>query len=170
MSDARAGRLPLAQYASKHGVLACLLLSSFCLLPRSKWPYALPTDRPPLDRPEWEFLVPLTVNPVRSMVYDILGISFCVLWWAPSLRTWWSPVRLTDRDARVRQTLKVSQNHLLLCSSTDMTTALFGSDCDDFDIDDHHHRDQFRIRRQSREVCSYRPHALMPAMLLRRFC
>ena len=121
MPVTRTGQLPLAQYASKQGVLTCLLLSSFCLLPRSKWPYALPTDRPALDRPEWRFLVPLTVDPIRSMIYDIIGTVFCVLWWAPTLRTWWSPDRLADRDARARQTLKVSRCGLDLSLSTALT-------------------------------------------------
>jgi hypothetical protein len=147
MPITQSGNLPLAQYASKQGVLACLLISSFCLLPRSKWPYASPTDRPPLDRPEWPFMTPITANPVRTMIYDVLGVSFCMLWWAPSLRTWWSPERLADRDARVRQTLNVSPNPRHLSTSINDSVALLGSDPGDSRIKSRHYSSHLHIGR-----------------------
>lgn len=108
MATAQSSRLPLDQYAAKQGVLTCLLLSAFCLLPRSTWPWA-PSSKPPsMDRPEWDFLIPITSNPRRTMAYDILGVSLCMMWWSPTLRQWWSTERLTDRDARAKQTLMVS--------------------------------------------------------------
>jgi hypothetical protein len=108
MSTAKQGHLPLAEYASKQGVLAPLLLGSFCLLPRSTWPTIFPIDRSSLDRPEWQFLSPITADPLKSMVLEVIGVAFCMLWWAPTLRSWWSPERPKDRDARARQTLWVS--------------------------------------------------------------
>lgn len=145
MPTTKSDNLPLAQYASKQGVLACLLISSFCLLPRSKWPFALPIDRAPLDRPEWPFMIPITANPVRSMLYDVLGVSFCMLWWAPTLRTWWSPERLADRDARVRQTLNVSSNRRRSSTRADDPLALLGSEFNDSCIDPYHYSSDLRI-------------------------
>jgi hypothetical protein len=128
MTVSKSVHLPLGQYASKQGVLACLLLSSYFLLPRSKWPYPAPTDRPPMDRPEWRFLVPITASPIRSMVYNVIGAMFCVLWWSPTLRTWWSPERLADRDARARQTLNVSRTRALVSNVVDTYVALYGGE------------------------------------------
>jgi len=147
MPTTKSGHLPLAQYASKQGVLTCLLISSFCLLPRSKWPYAPATDRAPLDRPEWPFLTPITANPVRSMLYDVLGVSFCMLWWAPTLRAWWSPERLADRDARVRQTLNVSSKRRHWSTSADNPVALLGGDFDDSCIESHLYSSNLHIGR-----------------------
>jgi len=152
MPTTKSGHLPLAQYASKQGVMACLLVSSFCLLPRSKWPYALPTDRPLLDRPELPFLMPITANPVRSTLYDVLGVSLCMLWWAPTLRSWWSPERMADRDARVRQTLNVSHNHRHLWSRFVDAVAFPRSNFNDSRFESLRHNSNLHAGRELREV------------------
>lgn len=100
--------LPLPQYLSAQGVLACLLISSIVFLPRSTLFSISPTSVTSLDRPEPVWLQSLTSDPAKTALWDVIGVSACMLWWSPSLRSWWNPTKSVNKEDRVRETLHVS--------------------------------------------------------------
>lgn len=100
--------LPLPQYIASQGVLTCLLLGSVFLLPRTTSFTVYPLPQTSIDRPSHPFLTVVTDDPAKTMLCETIGAAICMLWWAPSLRAWWSPGKSSNKHERVRETLSVS--------------------------------------------------------------
>lgn len=101
---------PLATYLSTHLLLSALLLFSFAFLPRSDafWRAPIadagsengaghPRQTVSADRPEHPFLTPITSDPFKSLVFQVLGVAVCMLWWSHHLRGWWRSEKLRGR-------------------------------------------------------------------------
>lgn len=96
---------PLASYFSVHSLLSAFLLFSFGFLPRSEafWRQedvaAASGSRQTVsvDRPEHPFLTPITSDPFKTMVLQVIGVGFCMIWWSGHLRSWWSVVKSNER-------------------------------------------------------------------------
>lgn len=99
--------LPVAQYIGAQGVLACLLIASVVLLPRTTSFSVSPVPQTSLDRPQYLWLDPITSDPAKTMACDVAGVTVCALWWAPSLRAWWAPEKSADKSQRVHETMRV---------------------------------------------------------------
>lgn len=103
--------LPLPQYLANQGVLTCLLLASSLWLPQTSHFKMYPIVQTSTDRPGPMFLSAITTDPAKTMICDLTGIMVCMLWWTPTLRSWWSTGKATERRERVQETLHVSHCH-----------------------------------------------------------
>jgi hypothetical protein len=103
--------LPLPQYLANQGVLTCLLLASALWLPQTTRFQISPVKRTSTDRPEPPFLAAITADPAKTMLCGLAGVMTCMLWWTPTLRSWWSTHKATERQERVQETLRVSINY-----------------------------------------------------------
>jgi len=96
---------PLASYFSLHLLLTAFLLFSFGLLPRSDafWRNENASENGgskqtvSVDRPEHPFLTPITSDPFKTMVLEVIGVGFCMFWWSGHLRSWWSVAKRNER-------------------------------------------------------------------------
>jgi hypothetical protein len=98
---------PLAQYLSLHLVLSIFLAFSLGFLPRSQawldsvlpesWSIGKATAGVKqvisADRPEHEFLTPLTANGTITLAWTCAGLVVCMTWWGAHLRRWWTAFR-----------------------------------------------------------------------------
>ncbi|KAG8930893.1 hypothetical protein FRC02_003499 [Tulasnella sp. 418] len=83
---------PYAQYSSLLGTQALLLIFSALFLPRST-PHLfgldfLPEQKTSRDRPQHEFLQPLTASPELTLGWVCLGVGLVIPWWAGYMRIW----------------------------------------------------------------------------------
>lgn len=99
----------LPQYLASQGVLACLLVGSVFLLPRTSSFSISPSTHTSLDRPTHPVLLPVVADPAKTMMCVTAGSAICMLWWAPTLRAWWNPIKSSKKEERVRETLNVSE-------------------------------------------------------------
>lgn len=102
---------PLAQYLSLHLVLSAFLLFSFTALPRSQpWLDGVlgrtsrsAGQKVSADRPEWEWMTSVTVDPVITMGWTCAGLALSLGWWSVHLRRWWVATRLAENpEARAQ--------------------------------------------------------------------
>ncbi|ORX40910.1 hypothetical protein BD324DRAFT_647814 [Kockovaella imperatae] len=82
--------LPLAKYASNVVFLSFLLGSTTLFLPRTSVSTGM-VQRSSADRPEHPFLMPLTLDPLRTMLWQTGGTMVVMAWWGTRLRAWWFP-------------------------------------------------------------------------------
>lgn len=136
---------PLAQYLSLHLVLSIFLLFSLGFLPRSQtWlEGVLPaswTEKAAngavkqvisADRPELEFLTPLTANVVVTLSWTCAGLVVCMTWWGAHLRRWWVAFRQSegkvaqDDTVLVRSSLLRAEHVLTLHAGSAKSTARY---------------------------------------------
>jgi len=96
---------PLASYLSVHLLLSSFLLFSFGFLPQSDAFWRSPSSEATgahkqtvsADRPEHPFLTPITSDPFKTMIFEVIGASFCMVWWSGHLRSWWKVARSNER-------------------------------------------------------------------------
>ncbi|KAJ9117759.1 hypothetical protein QFC20_000037 [Naganishia adeliensis] len=127
---------PLAQYLSLHLVLSIFLLFSLGFLPRSQtwlegvlpasWTAKEATGGVKqvisADRPEHEFLTPLTANVVVTLSWTCAGLLVCMTWWGAHLRRWWVAFRQSEGKVGQDDTVTAAQKALL---ATLAGTAIF---------------------------------------------
>jgi phosphatidylinositol glycan class F len=81
--------LPLAQYLSLIGTHTLLLLFCMTLMPRSTLLFMdLPPQASSQDRPQAEWMAPITVLPSWSVGWMCIGAAAVQIFWARRLRTW----------------------------------------------------------------------------------
>ena len=81
--------LPLAQYVSLIGTHSLLLLFCMILMPRSTFLFMdLPPQASSQDRPQAEWMAPVTVLPSWSVGWMCVGAAAVQTFWARRLRTW----------------------------------------------------------------------------------
>jgi hypothetical protein len=81
--------LPLAQYVSLIGTHTLLLLFCMILMPRSTSLFMeLPPQASSQDRPQAEWMAPVTVLPSWSVGWMCVGAAAVQTFWARRLRTW----------------------------------------------------------------------------------
>jgi hypothetical protein len=103
---------PLASYLSIHLLLSTFLLFSFGFLPQSEAFWRRPSQGDDAinkqvisaDRPEHPFLTPITSDPIKTMVLEVIGVSFCMVWWSGHLRSWWRLAKSMEKKASVGDT------------------------------------------------------------------
>jgi len=96
---------PLASYLSIHLLLSSFLLFSFGFLPQSDAFWRNPSSGAQgalkqtvsADRPEHPFLTPITSDPFKTMIFEVIGASFCMVWWSGHLRSWWKVARSNEQ-------------------------------------------------------------------------
>ncbi|KAF8336581.1 GPI biosynthesis protein family Pig-F-domain-containing protein, partial [Cantharellus anzutake] len=106
---------PLAQCVSILGTYSLLLLFTAFFLPRSSiyLGIELPEPRTSLDRPQAEFLKPLTSKPALTITWMVLGAAMVAMWWSGWVRAWWLSERgatTEDTEQRVREKLASMRN------------------------------------------------------------
>lgn len=129
---------PLAQYLSLHLVLSIFLLFSLGFLPRSQtwlegvlpasWTAKEATGGVKqvisADRPEHEFLTPLTANVVVTLSWTCAGLLVCMTWWGAHLRRWW--VAFRQPEGKVGQDDTVTVCHPLRFRAAHVLTPYAG--------------------------------------------
>ncbi|KAI5122140.1 hypothetical protein M0805_000787 [Coniferiporia weirii] len=108
---------PLARFSSLLGVHTTLLLFTAFYLPRSSFLLSpLPLQASSRDRPQHDFLRPLTADPQLTLVWLCAGVAVIQASWASWLKTESESARLAilgdDEEARVKRTLKSGQEKL----------------------------------------------------------
>ncbi len=112
-STVRDTHLPLAQCASLVGTHSLFLLFTALFLPRSSiyLGIELPEQRTSLDRPQSEFLKPLTSRPELTVTWISLGVLIVNTWWSGWVRAWWLGERgrvAQGTERKVKEKLIVS--------------------------------------------------------------
>jgi phosphatidylinositol glycan class F len=87
--------LPFFQYASTVGIHSSLLIFAVLFLPRTSLLYFPSTNdflfaqpASSLDRPQSQFIEPLTASPVLTLSWICVGVATLAVWWAKWMRKW----------------------------------------------------------------------------------
>ena len=119
-TDKIISNFPLFRFSSLLGVHSILLIFVALFLPRSSF---LLSDLPPQassrDRPQHEFLRPITAEPQLTLVWLCIGAIIVQASWASRLKYETVSVKLQlfgeDEEARVKRTMESSKERLNVC-------------------------------------------------------
>lgn len=119
-TDKIISNFPLLRFSSLLGVHSILLIFVALFLPRSSF---LLSDLPPQassrDRPQHEFLRPITAEPQLTLVWLCIGAIIVQASWASRLKYETVSVKLQlfgeDEEARVKRTMESSKERLNVC-------------------------------------------------------
>jgi len=114
---------PLAQCASVLGTHSLFLLFATIFLPRSSiyLGLELPEQRTSLDRPQPEFLKPLTSRPALTVTWISLGVFVVNVSWSGWVRAWW----LGERRKVVQEAGRKVKEKFISMRNAWVTTVVF---------------------------------------------
>lgn len=104
---------PYFQYASVLGTYSVLVcFAAVALPPSSKWLGFQPIPQATsIDRPQYQFLNPITANPAGTVMAMSVGLFAVNMWWAGWMRLWWAQekhlVRIQNNTQRAQEKIFV---------------------------------------------------------------